>query len=733
MYNCLRKFLVKPEPKRNLSNKKYSAAKDKSPLIKTDQFKNNRIPLQNLDEKPKVQDMTQKKLELENNKLKVQIKLLTEQLLRQGVRIKDLKQSNKKTVPREQSTDDKIRNIDRELSNTNKVFTQIEEEHQKLKQKLDRIKDPQHIFDLEKEVAETLQQIEDMKKENKKLALAAKNSGKALEKREMVADSSDLSKEIDLKSKEGIALLAKLEKLEEKNANFEENHAAKMAKLSQLQEGYQQLLETNKGVVETEQDSEKIARYNNLKKKAELEEMKLKDARKKFYLKIQAEKELDELYQKNCQIQEELTAFIEMIVDQQANIRSLSGKEMPAFDEMNRSDSYKHSHKKPVKDLSVKSTLLANVEPSSVNDLEYHIPTSARNIKPPLYKRSRKESNEFSSAEKSAVGTSKHRILIGKLKDRRRDNMSPGQVTFSQEVSSRVESKNATENEILSALKSKGEQEIKDKQDNEGGQIETLENKNEQVEIKKDEIALSSTSNQVSEDAEVVKETLLGDSKTNEPEKEIQQSHIPQSTEVKADKPEKRDEISFGNRSRLNRARRGTPNELDRENLNMKPVDLTDKKEQNPVKNETGDKIRESVEEVSLKNTITSSLYNQKENLQLEPKPANKSRNRAHLFEEPEVKQDSLNKENVIEQKQEEMLKEATPINFGGFGKGRDLNVNKQNDWNREDLSLKKPTLINDQENYKAKENPEIEKRGIGRMKQRGSFDKKVVFYFFQS
>ena len=225
------------------------------------------------------------------------------------------------------SLEEKIQVINRQLDTGEKSLALLEEEFQKTKTQLTQGKDEEYIYTLEKDIENVQKQIETIKKENRKLQFEAQGHGKALQKIEMVQESDEKSKAIEVKMKEILLWRKKIIKLQEQMGSFKVEKRSKQEKYEKANEEYEKLMEEVKeydiGIVE-ESKGEKKRQFARKVEKEE-NDLKLRENTYKFN-RTQLERALEELITINYRDKDHLEKLENMISDQLETVKELSEK-----------------------------------------------------------------------------------------------------------------------------------------------------------------------------------------------------------------------------------------------------------------------------------------------------------------------------------------------------------------------------------------------------------------------
>ena len=279
-----------------------------------------------------------KELEVENNRLRDSLKELNEQLTKIVERSRLSNLAPKKVEFKNKNVEDRLRTTLKEIENNQKILEFTATEYTTLKTRLDQIKNPEYILDLDEKIDETYSKIESTKKANKGLYLVNGNVGKDLDEIDKADGVAPMIQEANEKAKELAVLKKKLQKLQEGNKAFEEEDSSKSSKYEQLQRKYRKTqAEAERYNVKFE-DEKLIIQYTNLKAQVKsLEDhLKFTSNKNEKYLKNQVERAIEDLYVANMKENENIERLDAMIEEQKDVLREMVEQEEHRTDKATR-------------------------------------------------------------------------------------------------------------------------------------------------------------------------------------------------------------------------------------------------------------------------------------------------------------------------------------------------------------------------------------------------------------
>jgi len=272
---------------------------------------------------------TMKELEIENNKIRDNMKDLNEQLTKIIERTKVSNFAPKKVEFREKNYDDKIRTTLKEIENNQKILELTATDYTSTKDRLDQIKDPGYLLDLEEKIQKAKTETETTRKTNKTLGLVNGNVGRDLDGIDKADGVAPMIQEANNKARELAVLQRKLKKLQDQNEKFDEENDTKSSKLNKVKSEYKKIqAEADRYNIKTE-DSKLAVQYNNLRKEAKnLEEIvRLATNKNEKFLKSQVERAIEELILSNMKQTENIDRLDTMIEEQKEVLKKMIEKE----------------------------------------------------------------------------------------------------------------------------------------------------------------------------------------------------------------------------------------------------------------------------------------------------------------------------------------------------------------------------------------------------------------------
>ena len=270
-----------------------------------------------------------KEIEKENEKIREYLKELNSELSKVVEHTSIANLAPKKHVEfKYKSLEEKHKIISRELNNNEKILETTYEEYQKLKNRLNTIKSPEYVIDLEEKIAETQKKIEQIKRTNLKLNLQSVASGKDLHDIENDGMPATI-KEANDKATELAILKRKIEKLIEKNEKLELEREKKTEDYERVKEKYEKLTAIAEALKLGNDNSKRIERYNTLKKQVDIMEEAVKNTENKNqkYMDNYLFRELEELMIAQERDREHIKKLEEMIEQQKQALKEIIEKE----------------------------------------------------------------------------------------------------------------------------------------------------------------------------------------------------------------------------------------------------------------------------------------------------------------------------------------------------------------------------------------------------------------------
>lgn len=275
-----------------------------------------------------VTEMNGKDIETENMLLRNALKDMNENLQQRVEKVKHSEFIAKKPEFKDRSTDDQMRTLLKELENNEKLVAINEEEYRRLDSKVQQVSDPNYFYDLDRNVRDIYKQIEEIRRDNKKLYNTSSVTGKNLDRIENITGIPVIMEDALAKEKEIIIIKHKVEDLKAKNDIFKEEKHQKLLKNKKLTEQIKQL---NQGHY-MDDDSERLAYQYKLlqrKVKAAEEDLKLTKNKQKKFMDTQKGRELEELFNQHIRDRELFKTLDNMIAEQVGVMREMV-KSQPA-------------------------------------------------------------------------------------------------------------------------------------------------------------------------------------------------------------------------------------------------------------------------------------------------------------------------------------------------------------------------------------------------------------------
>jgi len=269
-----------------------------------------------------------KEVELENNKLREFLKDLNEKLTKL---VKDSKPSNPKKIVefKYKSEEEQLKTINQEIENNKKIIELKAAEYKKLKERLEVIKDPEYLYQIEEKIEETMKKAEEIKRGNQKLITATLASGKNLNNIENVDGMPQNIKEANEKTKDLYLLKRKLEKLQERNREFAKEKQEKSSKIQELTQEYNDLLSSNCLTPEDKSGSALQHKYRSLQNQYKnlQETLKLIEKKNEKHVVANIKREIDSIELAILRDKELISKLDEMIEKQSIELKDIIDKE----------------------------------------------------------------------------------------------------------------------------------------------------------------------------------------------------------------------------------------------------------------------------------------------------------------------------------------------------------------------------------------------------------------------
>lgn len=270
-----------------------------------------------------------KELENENNKIRENMKDLNEQLTKIIERSKVSNFAPKKVEFREKNIDDKIRTTLKEIENNQKILELTATEYTSTRERLEQIKDPGYILDLEEKIQKAKTDTETTRKTNKALGLVNGNVGRDLDGIDKADGVAPMIQEANDKARELAVMQRKLKKLKDMNSKFDEENDTKSSKFEKVKDEYKKLQsEADRYNIKLE-DNKLAVQYANLQNQVKNLEgvVKLAANKNEKFLKSQIERAIEELILSNMKQNENIERLDTMIEEQKEVLKKMIEKE----------------------------------------------------------------------------------------------------------------------------------------------------------------------------------------------------------------------------------------------------------------------------------------------------------------------------------------------------------------------------------------------------------------------
>lgn len=269
-----------------------------------------------------VTEMNAKDVETENMLLRNALKDMNENLQQRVERVKQSDFIPKRPEFKNKDVDEQMRTLLKELENNAKLLAINEEEYRRLDSKVQQVSDPNYYYDLDKNVRDIYRQVEEVRRDNKKLYITSSATGKNLDRIENITGIPVIMEEALDKEKEIIILKHKVTDLKAKNEIFKEEKHQKVIKNKKLTEQIKQL---NQGhYVDDEAERLEIQyKYLQRKLKAAEEDVKLTKNKQKKFMDTQKGRELEEIFSQHLKDRELFETLDNMIAEQVGVMREM--------------------------------------------------------------------------------------------------------------------------------------------------------------------------------------------------------------------------------------------------------------------------------------------------------------------------------------------------------------------------------------------------------------------------
>lgn len=266
--------------------------------------------------------MNAKDIETENMLLRNALKDMNENLQQRVERVKQSEFIPKRPEFKDKNIDEQMRTLLKELENNEKLLAINEEEYKRLDSKVQQVSDPNYYYDLDKNVRDIYKQIEEMRRDNKKLYITSSATGKNLDRIENITGIPVIMEEALAKEKEIVIIKHKVEDLKAKNEIFKEEKHQKLLKNKKLTEQVKQLSQGNY----VDDEAERLAiQYKSLQRKLKTaeEDLKLTKNKQKKFMETQKGRELEELFSRHLKDRELFETLDNMIAEQVGVMREM--------------------------------------------------------------------------------------------------------------------------------------------------------------------------------------------------------------------------------------------------------------------------------------------------------------------------------------------------------------------------------------------------------------------------
>ena len=268
----------------------------------------------------------EKELEKENHKLRQSFKDLNKQLQEELEKVKIVDFPGKKKEFKNKSPEEKGRTIVRELANNEKILSINQEEHRKCLARLEMIKDPDYVPNIQKKIDEIKRQVEEMKKVNKRVDINNGAIGKNLDNIENVKGIPTNIEDAQDKERELHKFRQKLEALKAKNSALMDQKEQNLNRIRKLGEDQKKLQNNIPGYVDATNGGDQSAKTREkLQKqvKALQDGIKMTENNNKKYLATNVEKDIEELLLKNIEQVEHLEKLDDILKEQSNALKEM--------------------------------------------------------------------------------------------------------------------------------------------------------------------------------------------------------------------------------------------------------------------------------------------------------------------------------------------------------------------------------------------------------------------------
>ena len=268
----------------------------------------------------------EKELEKENHKLRQSFKDLNKQLQDELEKVKITDFPGKKKEFKDKDPEEKGRTIVRELVNNEKMLSINQEEHRKCLARLEMIKDPEYVPNIQKKIDEIKRQVDDIKKVNKRVEVNNGAIGKNLDNIENVKGIPTNIESAQDKERELQKFRQKLEAVKAKNAALAEQKEQNLNRIKKLGEDQKKLQNTIPGYVDTANGGDQTAKAREkfLKQiKALQDGIKMAEYNNKKFLATNVEKDIEDLLLKNIDQVEHLEKLEDILKEQEGALKEM--------------------------------------------------------------------------------------------------------------------------------------------------------------------------------------------------------------------------------------------------------------------------------------------------------------------------------------------------------------------------------------------------------------------------
>lgn len=269
--------------------------------------------------------MTEAELVAENKLLRHFLRDLNDILNQQVGKIKvEEDHDNRKVEFKNKSPEEQMRTIVKEIANNEKIMAYNKEENRKTEAKLNRIKDPLYLLNIQQEIETVQAKVDEMKRDNRKLMHSNGNIGKDLDMIENVKGVPQALEETREKQVEIKKLTKKLEGLIQKNLDMDQEKEQKLDKKESLVTEIKKLQREE----EAFNSEASITRASRLKYMLLMAEETYKSLSKRYRMKkINVERELEQMIVENHKGKEHIERLDDIIKEQNAMLKGMISSE----------------------------------------------------------------------------------------------------------------------------------------------------------------------------------------------------------------------------------------------------------------------------------------------------------------------------------------------------------------------------------------------------------------------